>query len=235
MVRALRFRQGAGRGLGSARRRRYKPPIEVERLGGSMRIQAAALVLAGVVFAGAETHAQTAASRWLDAKPVANWNKPGMAIPRGPKSGYAEEIADCEKRGAEERPKATVTAETRLVTAAGWLGAVVEKSIGDTVIVSARNGADGMCRPMDYQYFVFVGGKFAGTLAPRPMHSRVDGSGWLEEKPQARRFKVEFARYREKDALCCPSRSSTVTYELRDTPGGPLVVPASVATKVNPQ
>jgi len=200
-----------------------------------MRVPFAVLAAAVVALAGAATHAQTAASRWLDAKPVANWNKPGMAIPRGPKSGYAEEIADCEKRGAEERPKPTVTAETRQVAAAGWLGAVVEKSIGDTVIVSARNGADGMCRPMDYQYFVFAGGKFAGTLSPRPMNSRVDGSGWLEEKPQAKRFTVDFARYRKDDPLCCPARTSTVTYDLREGPGGPLVVPARVATKANPR
>jgi hypothetical protein len=186
----------------------------------SARLRTAFLAVAFVAW-GVPAQAQTAASRWLDAKPVANWNKPGMAIPRGPKSGYAEEIADCEKRGAEERPKPTVTAETRQVTAAGWLGAVVEKTIGDTVIVSARNGVDGMCRPMDYQYFVFVGGKFAGTLSPRPMHSRIDGSGWLEEKPQAKRFTVDFARYRKDDALCCPARTSTVTYELREGPRRP--------------
>jgi hypothetical protein len=187
-----------------------------------------------LVALGSAAGAQTAASRWLDTKPTFNWNEAGGAIPRGPKSEYAGEIADCEKRGAEETKKTPPTPETRQVTAAGWLGASVEKRAGTTVIVFARNGLDGMCRPMDYQYFVFVAGKFAGTLSPRPMESRIDGSGWLEEKPQARRFKVEFARYREKDALCCPSRSSTVTYELRDTPKGPLVVPASVATKANP-
>jgi hypothetical protein len=190
--------------------------------------------MAVLAFAGADAQAQTAASRWLDVQPVFNWNKPGDAIPRGPRSEFAGEIADCEKRGAEETKKSPPTPETRQVAAAGWLGAAVHKRLGDTVIVFARNGLDGMCRPMDYQYFIFVGGKFAGTLSPRPMESRVDGSGWLEEKPQARRFKVEFARYREKDPLCCPSRSSTVTYELRNTPGGPLVVPASVATKANP-
>jgi hypothetical protein len=182
-----------------------------------------------------EAHAQTAASRWLDAKPVANWNKPGAAIPKGPKSGFAEELKDCEKRGHEESPKSPPSPETRQVTAAGWLGAAVDKRMGDTVIVFARNGVDGMCRPMDYQYFVFVAGRFAGTLSPRAMSSRLDGSGWLEEKPEARRFKVEFARYTKNDALCCPGRSSTVRYEIRDVRGAPLVVPASVVTKVNPR
>lgn len=188
-----------------------------------------------LALAGGEAAAQTAASRWLDAKPLANWNKPGMEIPRGPKSGYAEEIAECEKRGAEETAKSPPTAETRQVAAAGWLGAAVDRRAGDTVIVFARNGADGMCRPMDYNYFVFVKGRFAGTLSPRPMNSREDGSGWLEEKPQALRFTADFARYRRDDPLCCPARTSTVTYEVREGPGGPLVVPERVATKANPR
>jgi hypothetical protein len=192
------------------------------------------LTIAAAVFA-APAAAQTAATRWLDAKTIANWNKPGMAIPRGPKSGYAEEIAECEKRGAEETAKSPPTPETRQVAAAGWLGAAVDKAAGDTVIVFARNGVDGMCRPMDYQYFAFVKGRFAGTLAPRPMHSRTDGSAWLEEKPQARRFTADFARYRRDDPLCCPARTSTVTYEVREGQGSPLVVPVRVATKVNPR
>ncbi len=191
--------------------------------------------VAALALAGGEAAAQTAASRWLDARPLANWNTPGMAIPRGPKSGYAEEIAECEKRGAEESPKSPPTAETRQVAAAGWLGAAVDRRAGDTVIVFARNGADGMCRPMDYNYFVFVKGRFAGTLSPRPMNSREDGSGWLEEKPQALRFTADFARYRRDDPLCCPARTSTVTYAVREGPGGPLVVPARVATKANPR
>jgi hypothetical protein len=196
------------------------------------RLTAAVFALA---LAGGGAAAQTAASRWLDAKTIANWNTPGMAIPRGPKSDYAEDIADCEKRGAEETAKSPPTPETRQVASAGWLGAAVDRSAGDTVIVFARNGVDGMCRPMDYQYFVFVKGRFAGTLSPRPMHSRTDGSAWLEEKPQARRFTADFARYRRDDPLCCPARTSTVTYEVREGPGGPLVVPARVATKANPR
>lgn len=198
----------------------------------AIRLAAAGLALA---FAAAPAAAQTAASRWLDARTIANWNKPGMAIPRGPASSYAEDLAECEKRGAEESAKSPPTPETRQVAAAGWLGAAVDKRAGETVIVFARNGVDGMCRPMDYQYFVFVKGRFAGTLSPRPMQSRTDGSGWLAEKPGPGRFTVEFARYRNDDPLCCPARTSTVTYEVREGPAGPLVVPARVSTKANPR
>lgn len=183
--------------------------------------------------------AQTAQSRWLDAKPVANWNKPGGAIPRGPAAAL-DDIRDCEKRGAEETAKSPPTRETRAVAAAGWHGAAVEKRAGDTVFVFARNGVDGMCRPMGYQFFVFVNGRFAGTLASRPMNSRSDGSGYFE-KEGAERFTAFFARYRRDDALCCPSRTSTVTYRIQRVPnpgGGPeisLVVPEIVVTKANSQ
>lgn len=196
--------------------------------------RSALLAAALFALAGSGAEAQTPASRWLDAKPLANWNKAGAAIPRGPKSEYAEDIKECERRGAGGTAKSAPTPETRQVAAAGWLGVTVERRAGDAVYVFARNGVDGMCRPMAYQIFVFVGGRFAGTLAPRPMDSRTDGSGYLEPKPQARRFTAEFARYRRDDPLCCPSRSSKVTYAIRSAPdGGALVVPVRVATKAN--
>jgi hypothetical protein len=46
----------------------------------------------------------------------------------------------------------------------------------DVEIVAGMRGADGMCRPVAYNLFVFVGGRFAGVLSPAPMTSRLDGS-----------------------------------------------------------
>ena len=199
-------------------------------------LKAAALAIATLTLGGTLARAETVSGRWLDAKPIVNWNKPGGPIPRGPKVVNREDIEACEKRGAEETKKSPPTPETRQVTAAGWLGAMVDKRAGDTVVVFARNGLDGMCRPLAYQFFVFVGRRFAGTLSPRPMDARWDGSGYFgpDQKIEPRRFRIEFSRYRKDDALCCPSRTSTVTYEIREAPGaGALVVPASVATKRN--
>jgi hypothetical protein len=48
------------------------------------------------------------------------------------------------------------------------------------------------------------------------------------------RFTVEYARYRESDARCCPSRTSTVTYEVRDMLGGSTVAPVHIVTKRTP-
>src|ERR1700741_1695015 len=92
----------------------------------------AIFLAAALLAAGAEAQAQTAASRWLDTKPLFNWNEARGATPRGPKSEFAGEIADCEKRGAEETKKTPPTPETRQVTAAGWLGATVDKRAGNT-------------------------------------------------------------------------------------------------------
>lgn len=198
------------------------------------RIARLAVLGTFALVAASSAGAKPPVAGWLDHNTIANWNKPAGAIPRGPKSANADMIAQCAKRGAEETKQSPATPETRQVTAAGWLGATVERQVGDTVFVFARNGLDGMCRPLAYQYFVFVGGRFVGTLAPRPMDSREDGSGLLEKTAQARRFVVEYARYRENDARCCPSRTSSVAYEVRDTPGGPLAVPVRVTTKRAP-
>jgi len=181
--------------------------------------------------------AQSAKSRWLDADPIRNWNNPNGAIPKGPSASLAD-IRDCEKRGAEETKKTPPTPETRQVAKAGWRGATVDKRAGDTVFVFARNSVDGMCRPMSYQIFVFVKGRFAGTLAPRPVDSREDGSFMLE-KEGAERFTASFMRYTSNDPLCCPSRISTVTYTIRMVtapgrgPQTPIVSPESVSTKAS--
>lgn len=170
---------------------------------------------------------QGADAPWIDATPIGNWNKAGGAVPRGPRVDREalEYIRECE---SAEKPAAP-TPETEQVAAAGWKGAMVEKRAGDTVYVLARNGVDAQCRPIAYQLFIFVGGRFAGTVAPQPMYSRTDSGGFLKST-EAGRFTVDFPRYGADDPYCCPSRFSTVTYEIRQVPGGPLVVPTVAAT-----
>jgi len=75
---------------------------------------------------------------------------------------------------AHERPVSSD--EERAVADAGW---IVFASFHGGNGVTAVGGAlseDGMCRPDPYQHFIFVRGKFAGTLAPRVMRARSDGS-----------------------------------------------------------
>ena len=64
------------------------------------------------------------------------------------------------------------------MAAAGWMpfnyfGQPITQD--DVEIVGGMTGADGMCRPTRYNVFVFVAGRFAGTLSPALMTSREDG------------------------------------------------------------
>ena len=90
-------------------------------------------------------------------------------------------------------------------------------------------GGDGMCRPTGYNIFVFVGGRFAGTLSPAAMNSRDDASSGAVRILGADSLSAEFARYAaQKDALCCPSSRVTVRYRIDRAGAGPVVVPVEV-------
>jgi LppP/LprE lipoprotein len=89
--------------------------------------------------------------------------------------------------------------------------------------------ADEACLPAVYHLFVFVGGRFAGTLSPVPMSSRLDGSaGAVRLSPPL--ISAEFARYAGDDPPCCPSSRVTVRYRVDRLPAGPVVVPIEVRT-----
>lgn len=53
---------------------------------------------------------------------------------------------------------------------------VAAQVFGKTTLISGMANADGMCRPLTDQVFVFSGGQFIGTLSPILMDSRTDGS-----------------------------------------------------------
>ena len=93
---------------------------------------------------------------WLD-RPLSNWNIPGRAMPR----------AGCrtERRSPRSPKRCTLltvlrnTPGERAVADAGWLPfhmfdrQIVQR---DVEIVGGLAGADGMCRPVDFNVFVFV-------------------------------------------------------------------------------
>jgi LppP/LprE lipoprotein len=95
------------------------------------------------------------------------------------------------------------------------------------VIVGAAN-YDGMCRPLQYQEFVFVRGSFAGTLSPRPMDSRTDGALGRVTLQSDRRLQAEYARYAAADPLCCPSRTTRVVFDIEKEPS--VLKPVSAST-----
>jgi len=176
---------------------------------------------------GAMVAAQTPESTWLD-RPLTNWNTSGRAMP--PRVGNGESIAEITRRCAFLPMKRNTEGE-RAVADAGWLPfhmfdrQIIER---DVEIVGGLAGADAMCRPVDFNIFVFVGGRLAGTLSPSEMASRTDGSigGAIRFADDA--VSAEFARYAAPDAICCPSERVTVRYRIDRKESPPVVVPVGV-------
>src|SRR5262245_34448001 len=113
--------------------------------------------------------AQNPSGDWLDSH-AKSWNRPGMVLPHAPDIDQDEIPPMC-----KPLPHRTATPEERALTTRGWLVfASVQDGHGITVVGASAN-LDGMCRPDQYQDFVFVGGKFAGTLSPTLMGARSDG------------------------------------------------------------
>jgi len=162
--------------------------------------------------------AQTAQDgTWLEDD--THWNMPGAAIPQAPEQEYSN-LPECEQTFRAPR-----LYEDALVEAAGWTLTGAAHIFGDTTVITGMANADGMCRPLSYQVFVFIDGEFAGTLSPNFMDSRTDGSLFDLDLYQDGAIGAGFNRYTPEDALCCPSAESRVFYEVEATDAGPVVVP----------
>ncbi len=177
---------------------------------------------------------QAAASgSWLD-RPLANWNVPGAMLPKAPAragGGGRESPAVLAKRCDVTIDR--TTPEARAIADAGWVPYLhfdQKLQQGDMTILDGMAGADGMCRPLDFQVFVFVGGRFAGTLSPTPMSSRLDGTASVVRLPEPNVVTAEFQRYTSTDALCCPSARVAVTYTVDRTGKAPVVRPVGSRT-----
>lgn len=183
-------------------------------------------VIVALVLNGALAPAQTPA--WLDA-PLSGWNAAGMPIPVA-KGADDESVAETSKRCS--LAAARTTPGERAVAQAGWIPfRMFDRQLvqGDVEIIGGLAGADGMCRPVHFNVFVFVGERFAGTLSPRVMDSRTDGSlSGAIRLAEDGTIDAGFGRYTEKDPLCCPSGHVTVRYRIDREGQSPIVVPVSV-------
>jgi hypothetical protein len=188
-----------------------------------------ALAVLGLAVAFSRAPAVRADTLWLD-QPLANWNTPGMAVPKALASDFSGNEAFC---SGQDRP--AETPEDNAVLGAGWKLFGTYQSGWGVRIVGGRAGLDGMCRPMDYQYFVFAGGRLAGTISPTAMGARSDGSASIPSfSSGGGSVFVEFARYAATDPLCCPSSTTSVFYQIDMTGSAPLLVPGNVSTMPNP-
>jgi LppP/LprE lipoprotein len=183
------------------------------------------LVVAAAFVLGAQS-AFAGSGDWLD-KPLSTWNQAGASLPTAPEpKGDSPNDPRC--AGPVRQP---ATPSERAVAAVGWSLYGKAQAKGDTTVLLAEASVDGMCRPWDYQAFVFVKGTFAGALSPVFMDSRTDGALSEVRLLSPTSIEVTFMRYVDADPLCCPSRLSTVRYRIEHRPQGPAVAPLSVKTK----
>jgi hypothetical protein len=175
----------------------------------------------------AKVSAQLPETSWLD-RPLSNWNVSGRAVPRAMASG--ETVVEVSKRCT--MPSLRNTSGEKALADAGWLPfhmfdrQIVQR---DVEIVGGLSGADGMCRPIHFNVFVFVNGRLAGALSPYDMDSRSDGgiSGGIRLADDDT-ISADFARYSNADPLCCPSGRFTVRYRIDRKASPPVVVPVTI-------
>ena len=171
----------------------------------------------------AETASKTRGGAWLDA-PLTNWNAKLTALPRAAVAkGAAAMDPQC-----KETQRSGNSPEDKLLAAAGWTLFGQEQQFEDVALVMALTSVDGMCRPLGYQGFIFVDGKLAGTVSPRPMDSRSDGASSPIHLTSTSTLTVGFNRYTGTDPLCCPSKRQIVTYTIDRTGPRPLLVPRTM-------
>jgi hypothetical protein len=168
--------------------------------------------------------AQSKTAVWLDQAKPASWNTPGLPIPAAPQQTDA---VDPRCRTQARPPELEAD---RLLHAKGW-DLIGEYQGGwQTVVIDAAAAYDGMCRPLQYQTFVFVRGAFAGTLSPKLMDSRTDGA-LSRVSLQNGRLYAAYLRYSDSDPLCCASRTTNVEFEIPS--GAPVVRPVTASTSNN--
>lgn len=150
------------------------------------------------------------------------WNRAGAAVPEPP--------ASKEARDALARRCAPFVARGAAVDAvlekAGWMPFLHldRRFTRDDIEVAAGTAAAGQtCEPTAFNLFVFVGGRFAGTLSPVPMSPARDGAAGAIRLTGAGTITAEFARYRPTDAACCPSSVVRVTYRLNRAGATPVL------------
>jgi heat shock protein HslJ len=166
---------------------------------------------------------QGRAAGWLDNPRPTAWNTPAQTIPPAPKIQGA---VDARCRDAARPPQLV---EDKQVRERGWDLVGAFHGGWQIVVIRATAGYDGMCRPRQYQNFVFVRGVFAGTLSPQPMDGRTDGALTRVSLESGTRLTAEYARYATSDALCCPSRTTNVIFEVTGV-DRPIVRPVSTST-----
>src|SRR6266849_3690791 len=141
------------------------------RLRVAVLLNAAALCGAVLGWPLASTAQSPGPGAWLEQSTPDNWNQLGAAVPTAP----PPDIINPHCGGDQERP--SESPEEDQVVGAGWRLFNAAQVGWGLRLVNGLVSYDGMCRPMQFEGFVFADGQFAGTISPQPMDSRIDGVG----------------------------------------------------------
>jgi heat shock protein HslJ len=176
-------------------------------------VRVTSLTVALLVAYPALGRSQTTVASWLDEPKPASWNKPGLPIPAAPKPQGA---VDSRCRDLARPPQ--LEEDTR-VRAQRWDLVGAYQGGWQILVIRGTASYDGMCRPRQYQDFVFVRGVFAGTLSPQVMDSRTDGALARVFLESESRLTAEYHRYSAVDPLCCPSQTTRIVFNIaKDAP-----------------
>lgn len=165
-----------------------------------------------------QSNPEATSGAWLD-ETTPNWNQADRGIPRAPIQA-GDNLSNC-----TETFRTATLPEDKSVQIGGWTLSGSARVFGSTTVIGGMANADGQCRPLQFQYFVFKNGKFVGTLSPTVMDSRTDGSIFAVELFNESELRAEFNRYTESDALCCASGQSYLFYKIEETDRGFVLVP----------
>jgi hypothetical protein len=150
-------------------------------------------------------------SAWVD-RLTEKWNVAGAVIAPPPPSQEASNLLAmrCAARAA------TGNAANALAQA-GWVPFLhLDRTTtrDDIEVIGGMAAANTFCEPTAFNLFVFVGGRFAGTLSPAPMTPAHDGAAGAVRLAGPDAIATEFARYMPADTECCPSSVVRVTYRV---------------------
>jgi hypothetical protein len=159
-----------------------------KQLAATVTLTAIVMALTTTIAARSDDRVVKTAS-WLDESKPTSWNKPGLSIPAAPRM---QGNVDPRCRDLARTPELE---EDKPLRDQGWDLVGAFQGGWQIVVIRGTAGYDGMCRPRQYQDFVFVGGVFGGTLSPQPMDSRTDGALGRVFLQSSTRLTAEYDRY----------------------------------------
>ena len=164
-----------------------------------------------------------ASGTWLD-KSLTGWNQPGAIAAAPPSSGESREALA--RRCASSSLRGSPAADA--LSKAGWVPfRHLDREVAreDIEVIGGMSAAGPGCEARLYNLFVFVGGRFAGTLSPVAMTPDRDGEVGAVRITSAVAMTAEFGRYLPGDPECCPSSRVRVTFRIERRGARPVVEP----------